>query len=76
MSSCSALDSCQGLPDEEKMLVNTLLGLPGLDSEWAQVLENGKLLAEQFRTSLKDDDLGKDALRISNQKSLLKLLET
>ena len=38
--------------------MKTLLGLPGSDSEWTQVLENGKLLAEQIRTSLKDDGLG------------------
>ena len=58
MSSCSAQDSCQGLPDEEKILVNTLLGLPGSDSEWAQVFENLKLLAEHINSSLKDDGLG------------------
>ena len=42
---------------KQESIIKTILGLPGTDAEWSDVLENMKILTTQIKTSLREPGL-------------------
>jgi hypothetical protein len=70
VDTCRREESCGKPIQEEEKIIKTVLGLPGTDAEWADVLENMKMFATQIKTSFRELGLGQFVAELAEMSGL------